>query len=60
MLKILCIILGLLPSFCFAEQHWAATIYELIGIDYKKALIAPGDRPVKIVDGGNPIREIMI
>lgn len=23
MLKILCIILGLLPSFCLAEQHWA-------------------------------------
>ena len=41
-------------------HHWAATIYELLGIDYDKALMAPGDRPVKIVDGGRPIKEIMI
>jgi hypothetical protein len=41
-------------------ENWAATIYELVGIDYKKPLMAPGDRPVKIIDGGNPIKEIMI
>jgi len=41
-------------------HHWAATIYDLVGIDYNKALMAPGDRPVKIVDGGRPIKEIMI
>jgi len=40
-------------------HHWAATIYDLLGIDYNKALMAPGDRPVKIVDGGKPINEIM-
>lgn len=40
-------------------HHWAATIYDLVGIDYNKALMAPGDRPVKIVDGGRPIKEIM-
>ena len=39
-------------------HHWAATIYDLVGIDYNKALMAPGDRPVKIVDGGKPIKEI--
>jgi len=42
------------------EIHdWAATIYELVGIDYNKPLMAPGDRPVKIVDGGKPIQEII-
>ena len=41
-------------------HHWAATIYDLVGIDYNKALMAPGDRPVKIVDGGRPIRDIMM
>lgn len=41
-------------------ENWAATIYELVGVDYKKPLMAPGDRPVKIVDGGTPIKEIMI
>ena len=41
-------------------HHWAATIYDLVGIDYNKALLAPGDRPVKIIDGGNPIKEIIV
>lgn len=41
-------------------ENWAATIYSLVGIDHKKTLIAPGNRPVKIVDGGNPIRDIII
>lgn len=40
-------------------HNWAATIYDLVGIDYNKALMAPGDRPVKIVDGGKPIKEIL-
>lgn len=43
------------------EVHdWAATIYDLVGIDYNKPLMAPGDRPVKIVDGGKPIKDIMV
>ena len=41
-------------------QNWAATIYDLVGIDYNKALMAPGDRPVKIIDGGKIISDIII
>jgi hypothetical protein len=41
-------------------ENWAATIYNLVGIDHKKILMAPGSRPVKIIDGGNPIKDIMI
>ena len=40
-------------------ESWAATVYTLLGINYEKALLAPGDRPVKIIDGGKPIKEIM-
>jgi hypothetical protein len=40
-------------------EDWAATIYSLVGIDYQKPLMAPGDRPVKIIDGGNPIEPII-
>jgi hypothetical protein len=29
-----------------------ATIYHLLGIDFKKRLLAPGDRPIDIVRGG--------
>jgi uncharacterized protein (DUF1501 family) len=29
-----------------------ATIYHLLGIDYQKRLLAPGDRPIDIVRGG--------
>lgn len=35
-----------------SPENWAATIYHLIGIDYSKPLLAPGDRPVKIIDNG--------
>ena len=40
-------------------ENWAATIYSLVGIDPNKTLMAPGDRPVKIIDGGKPIIEIL-
>jgi hypothetical protein len=42
-----------------SPENWAATIYHLLGIDYNKALIAPGDRPVKIIDNGKHIQEII-
>lgn len=35
-----------------SPENWAATIYHLIGVDYSKPLLAPGDRPVKIIDNG--------
>lgn len=41
-------------------EDWASTVYYLLGIDKEKVLYAPGERPVKIVDGGNVIKEIII
>jgi hypothetical protein len=43
----------------YTIEDWAATIYSLVGIDPNKHLIAPGNRPVKIVDGGNVKKEII-
>jgi hypothetical protein len=40
-------------------DNWAATIYNLVGIDHEKTLMAPGNRPVKIIDGGKPIKDII-
>jgi len=33
-------------------QDLFATIYHLLGIDYRKRLMAPGNRPIDIVRGG--------
>ncbi len=41
-------------------ESWAATVYHLLGVDYNKTLMAPGDRPVKIIDNGKHIEEILI
>lgn len=41
-------------------EDWAATIYHLLGIDYTGVLYAPGDRPVKIIDGGQHITELLV
>lgn len=40
-------------------EDWGATIYNLLGIDYTDHLYAPGNRPVKIIDGGKPISSII-
>jgi hypothetical protein len=37
----------------------AATVYGQIGIDFEKNLIAPGNRPVKIVKDGEIIRSLL-
>lgn len=37
----------------------AATIYQQLGIDYEKALLAPGDRPVKIVKDGEVVTGLL-
>ena len=37
----------------------AATMYRLMGIVSDKELMAPGDRPIEIVDGGNLITPLM-
>src|SRR5262249_11330739 len=39
-------------------EHYAATIYHLLGIDHRKELIAPGNRPLRLVDNGTVIDEI--
>ena len=33
-------------------QDWATTIYHCLGIVSDKELMAPGDRPIEIVNGG--------
>lgn len=43
------------------EIHdWATTIYNQLGINADKELMAPGDRPVEIVDYGKVIDDILI
>ncbi|MEP1645771.1 DUF1501 domain-containing protein, partial [Rhodopirellula bahusiensis] len=37
----------------------ATTMYRLLGIVADKELMAPGDRPIEIVDGGNVIEKIL-
>lgn len=39
---------------------WATTIYNQMGINADKELMAPGDRPIEIVDMGNVIQDILI
>lgn len=42
-----------------SPEDLAATIYRQLGVDYRKELMAPGERPLDIVDGGSPITEIL-
>ncbi|MCA9191054.1 MAG: DUF1501 domain-containing protein [Planctomycetales bacterium] len=37
----------------------ATTVYHLLGIVADKELMAPGDRPIEIVDGGNVIKGLL-
>ncbi len=39
---------------------WATTIYHCLGITADKELMAPGDRPIEIVDGGKVSRELLV
>ena len=41
-------------------EDWAATIYNRIGIVADKELMAPGDRPIEIVDGGKVIQDLIV
>jgi len=36
-----------------------ATIYRKLGVDYGKQYMSPTDRPIRILDEGEPIRELM-
>jgi hypothetical protein len=41
-------------------EDWASTIYNRIGIVPDKELMAPGDRPIEIVDGGKIIEKLIV
>jgi hypothetical protein len=36
-------------------EDWATTLYQCLGVVADKELMAPGGRPVEIVDGGKVI-----
>jgi uncharacterized protein (DUF1501 family) len=40
-------------------EDWATTCYSLLGINADKELMAPGNRPIEIVDGGKIRRELL-
>ena len=42
-----------------SPMDYATTVYNQIGITADKELMAPGDRPMEIVDGGKVIEEIL-
>lgn len=39
---------------------WATTIYHCLGINADKELMAPGDRPIEIVNGGKVQKELLV
>ena len=41
-------------------EDLATTVYDRIGIVADKELMAPGDRPMEIVDGGKVIKELLV
>jgi len=41
-----------------APEDVATTIYQKLGIDYQKQYMTPQNRPVKIISGGEPIKEL--
>ena len=42
-----------------SPEDLAKTIYHQLGIDATKELMAPGDRPLEIVDGGSVVKDII-
>ena len=41
-------------------EDWATTMYHCLGINADKELMAPGDRPIEIVDHGKVRKELLI
>ena len=39
---------------------WATTVYHQLGIVGDKELMAPGDRPIEIVDGGKVVKDLLV
>ena len=40
-------------------EDFATTIYNQLGIVADKELMAPGDRPIEIVDGGKVLKDLI-
>lgn len=40
-------------------EDWATTVYHLLGINADKELMAPGNRPIEIVDGGKVRHDLL-
>ena len=40
-------------------ENLHATLYDLIGINADKELMAPGDRPIEIVNDGKVIKDLI-
>ncbi|MEL7263944.1 MAG: DUF1501 domain-containing protein, partial [Planctomycetota bacterium] len=43
-----------------SPQDLAQTMYRLLGIVADKELMAPGDRPIEIVDGGKVLTDLLV
>jgi hypothetical protein len=41
-------------------EDWATTVYDRLGIDARKELMAPGARPIEIVDGGTVRTDLVV
>ena len=40
-------------------EDLATTVYDRLGIVADKELMAPGDRPIEIVDGGKVVKDLL-
>ncbi len=40
-------------------EDWATTIYQCLGIVADKELMAPGNRPIEIVNGGSIVKDLL-
>ncbi|MFN9753130.1 MAG: DUF1501 domain-containing protein [Planctomycetota bacterium] len=40
-------------------DDWAPTVYHMLGIVADKELMAPGNRPIEIVDGGKVLKDLL-
>jgi hypothetical protein len=41
-------------------EDWATTLYDRLGINARKELMAPGARPIEIVDGGKVLPDLIV
>ena len=41
-------------------EDWATTMYHCLGIVADKELMAPGNRPIEIVDGGKVVKDLLV